>query len=180
MKTLLLLRHAKSAWSDPRLDDHDRPLNGRGERAAKAMADRIAHQGPRPDLILCPTAMRTRQTLAPLLKRLGSPAPPISLENGLYLASEDVLLAHIRAVADGVPTVLLIGHNDGIWMLAEALAGQGKSSALAALREKYPTGTLASLVAPTGRWPDLAVGSAELTAFVRPREIGRASCRERV
>ena len=66
MKTLLLLRHAKSAWSDPRLDDHDRPLNGRGERAAKAMADHIAREGPRPDLILCSTAMRTRQTLAPL------------------------------------------------------------------------------------------------------------------
>ena len=127
MKTLLLLRHAKSAWSDPRLDDHDRPLNGRGERAAKAMADHIARQGPRPDLILCSTAMRTRQTLAPLVKRLGSPAPPISLENGLYLASEEVLLAHIRAVADGVPTVLLIGHNDGIGQLAADLAASGPS-----------------------------------------------------
>ena len=171
MKTLLLLRHAKSAWSDPRLDDHDRPLNGRGERAAKAMADHIARDGPRPDLILCSTAMRTRQTLAPLVKRLGAPVPPISLENGLYLASEEVLLAHIRAVANGVPTVLLIGHNDGIGQLAADLAGSGPPDALAALREKYPTGALAVLHLPDGPWSDLTVGSGKLLEFVRPRDL---------
>ena len=97
VKIILLLRHAKSAWGQPGLDDHDRPLNKRGERAAEAMAEHIVHNAPRPDLILCSTAVRTRQTLAPLVKRLGAPAPPIALENGLYLASEDVLLAHIRA-----------------------------------------------------------------------------------
>lgn len=171
MKTLLLLRHAKSAWSDPRLDDHDRPLSGRGERAAKVMADHIARKAPRPDLILCSTAMRTRQTLAPLLKRLGSPAPPISLEKGLYLASEDVLLAHIRAVADGLSTVLLIGHNDGIGQLAADLAGSGPSETLAALREKYPTGTLAVLRLTDGPWSDLEPGSAKLLDFVRPRDL---------
>ena len=115
--------------------------------------------------------MRTRQTLAPLVKRLGAPAPPISLENGLYLASEDVLLAHIRAVADDVPTVLLIGHNDGIGQLAADLAGSGPPEALAALREKYPTGTLAVLQVPDGPWSDLKVGSAKLLDFVRPRDL---------
>jgi phosphohistidine phosphatase len=171
VKTLLLLRHAKSAWSDPRLDDHDRPLNGRGERAAKAMADHIARQGPHPDLILCSTAMRTRQTLAPLLKRLPSPAPPISLENGLYLASEDVLLARLQAVADDVPTVLLIGHNDGIGQLAADLAGSGPSEALAGVREKFPTGALATLRTPDGSWSDLKSGAAKLLDFVRPRDL---------
>jgi phosphohistidine phosphatase len=171
MKTLLLLRHAKSAWNDPRLDDHERPLNGRGERAAKAMADHIARREPHPDLILCSTAMRTRQTLAPLLKRLDGPAPPISLENGLYLASEDALLARLQAVADDVQTVLLIGHNDGIGQLAADLAAYGPSDALAALREKYPTGALAVLRAPDGTWSDLKPGSAKLLAFVRPRDL---------
>jgi phosphohistidine phosphatase len=171
MKTLLLLRHAKSAWSDPRLDDHDRPLNGRGERAAKAMADHIVRQGPRPDLILCSTAMRTRQTLAPLVKRLEGPVPPIALENGLYLASEDALLGRLQAVADDVPTVLLIGHNDGIGQLAADLAGDGPSEALASLRAKYPTGALAVLRAPDGPWSDLKLGSATLLEFVRPRDL---------
>jgi phosphohistidine phosphatase len=174
VKTILLLRHAKSAWSDPRLDDHERPLNRRGEQAAKAMADHIARQKPRPDLILCSTAMRTRQTLAPLLTLLDAPAPPIALENGLYLASEDVLLAHLRSVGDAVATVLLIGHNDGIWHLAEGLAGSGPAAALAALQEKYPTGSLATLTAPDGPWHDLAWGSAELVAFVRPRDLAAA------
>jgi len=173
-KTILLLRHAKSAWSDPRLDDHERPLSRRGEQAAKAMADHIARCGSRPDLILCSTAMRTRQTLAPLVKLLDAPAPPIALEKDLYLASEDVLLAHLRAVADGVATVLLIAHNDGIWHLAEALAGSGPAGPLAALREKYPTGALATLRPPAGPWRDLAWGSAELTAFVRPRDLAAA------
>jgi len=171
MKTLLLLRHAKSAWSDPRLDDHDRPLNGRGERAAKAMADHVARRVPRPDLILCSTAMRTRQTLAPLLKCLEGAAPPISLEAGLYLASEDALLGRLQAVADDVPTVLLIGHNDGIGQLAADLAGDGPSEALASLRAKYPTGALAVLRIPDGPWSDLRPGSAKLIEFVRPRDL---------
>ena len=171
MKTLLLLRHAKSAWSDPRLDDHERPLNGRGERAAKAMADHIARQGPRPELILCSTAMRTRQTLEPLLKRLPAPAPPISLEDGLYLASEQILLARLQAVPDAVFTVLLIGHNDGIGQLAADLAGSGPSEALATLREKYPTGALTVLRLPDGPWSDLKPGSAKLLDFVRPRDL---------
>src|SRR6476620_11325492 len=110
MKTVLLLRHAKSAWGQPGLDDHERPLNRRGERAAEAMAEYIVHNAPRPDLILCSTALRTRQTLAPLVHRLVSPAPPIALEKSLYLASKPALLVRLRAVPDDVRAVLLIGH----------------------------------------------------------------------
>jgi phosphohistidine phosphatase len=174
VKTLLLLRHAKSAWSDPRLEDHERPLNKRGERAAEAMADHVAGKAPRPDLILCSTAMRTRQTLAPLLKRLGGPAPPIALEDGLYLAPEDVLLARLRAVADDVSTVLLIGHNDGIGELAAALPGSGPAEALAKVRDKFPTGALAVYRLPDGPWSALAPGTARLLEFVRPRDLARA------
>jgi phosphohistidine phosphatase len=171
VKVVLLLRHAKSAWSQPGLDDHDRPLNRRGERAAEAMADHIVRNAPRPDLILCSTAARTRQTLAPLVHRLTAPAPPIALERGLYLASEDALLGRLRALAEEVGTVLLIGHNEGIGALAESLAGSGRATDLAALREKFPTGTLATLRAPATLWTELAPGSAELLSFVRPRDL---------
>jgi phosphohistidine phosphatase len=173
VKTILLLRHAKSAWNDARLSDHERPLNRRGEQAAKAVADHLAQHGPRPDLILCSTATRTRQTLAPLIKRLGAPAPPLSLEDGLYLAPESSLLARLQAIPDDISTVLLVGHNDGIWQLAEALAGRGPAAPLAALRAKYPTGTLAVLQILAGNWRDLAAGSGELVAFVRPRDLAR-------
>jgi phosphohistidine phosphatase len=171
VKTILLLRHAKSAWGQAGLDDHERPLSRRGERSAEAMAEHIVHQAPRPDLILCSTAVRTRQTLAPLIHRLASPAPPISLEAGLYLASEDRLMARLQAVPDGIRTVLLIGHNEGIAELAAALAGRGASVALANLRAKFPTGALAVLRAPDGAWADLAPGGTELLAFVRPRDL---------
>ena len=173
MKMVLLLRHAKSAWSQPGLDDHERPLNRRGERAAEAMADHIVRNVPRPELILCSTTVRTRQTLAPLVHRLTVPAPPIALERGLYLASADVLLERLRAITEEVGTVLLIGHNEGIGELAENLAGSGRATDLYALRTKYPTGTLATLRAPATRWSDLASHSAELLSFVRPRDLLR-------
>lgn len=171
MKVILLLRHAKSAWGQPGLDDHERPLNKRGERAAEAMAEHIVLNAPRPDLILCSTAARTRQTLAPLVHRLTSPAPPIALEKALYLATEGELLVRLRAVAEEVRTVLLIGHNEGIGELANALAGDGDPATLARLHEKYPTGTLATLRLGKVPWQDLAPGHAELVAFVRPRDL---------
>jgi phosphohistidine phosphatase len=171
VKTVLLLRHAKSAWDDAGLADHERPLNRRGERAAEAMAEHIVKKSPRPDLILCSTATRSRQTLAPLIHRLAAPTPPILLEKGLYLASEASLLARLQDAPDEAGTVLLIGHNDGIWQLAEVLAGRGRAGLLANLHDKFPTGTLATLRAPIERWPDLAAGSAELAAYVRPRDL---------
>ncbi len=171
MKTLLLLRHAKSAWGDAGLPDQERPLNRRGELAADAMARHIAHHCPRPDLILCSTATRTRQTLARLLRRLVPPPPPIALEKALYLASEARLLARLQEAPDAASTVLLIGHNDGIGQLAEALAGSGGRAALETLSNKFPTGALAVLRAPAVRWSDLVVGSAELMAFTRPRDL---------
>ena len=171
VKTILLLRHAKSAWNTPHQNDHDRPLNDRGERAARTMADHLAAKAPRPDRILCSTAARTRQTLAPLVKALGSPTPPISLEKELYLASESELLERLQTLPEEVGTALLVGHNEGIGDLAVALAGYGPREALERLREKYPTGALATLRLPHGPWSDLAPGICELLAFVRPRDL---------
>jgi len=171
VKTVLLLRHAKSAWDDTGLADHERPLSRRGERSAEAMAEHIASKSPRPELILCSTAIRSRQTLAPLVHRLTAPAPPILLEKALYLAPEATLLARLREVPDEADTVLLIGHNDGIWLLAEVLADRGPAGLLAALHDKFPTGALATLRAPITRWSELSAGSAELAAFVRPRDL---------
>ena len=171
MKTILLLRHAKSAWGQPGLADHERPLNRRGEGAAETMAEYIVHNAPRPDLILCSTAVRTRQTLAPLVHRLANPAPPIALEKGLYLATESELLVRLRAVTEENRTILLIGHNEGIGELACALAGDGEPDTLAQLHEKFPTAALATLQLGEAPWQDLAPGQAELMSFVRPRDI---------
>jgi phosphohistidine phosphatase len=171
VKNILLLRHAKSAWGQPGMADHERPLNRRGERAAETMAEHIVHNAPRPDLILCSTAVRTRQTLAPLVRRLTAPIPPIALEKGLYLAPLAALVVRLRAVPDDARTVLLIGHNEGIGELASALAGTGDPPTLERLHDKFPTGALATLEVPDGQWRDLAPGAADLLAFVRPRDF---------
>ncbi|MBV8392663.1 MAG: hypothetical protein JOY81_05725, partial [Alphaproteobacteria bacterium] len=112
-----------------------------------------------------------RQTLSALMYRLATPAPPISLEKGLYLASEASLLDRLQALPDDQQTVLLIGHNDGIWQLAEALAGKGEPRLLRAVAEKYPTGALSIFRSPAQKWPALAGESTELVTFVRPRDL---------
>lgn len=170
-KTILLLRHAKSDWESGHKNDHDRPLSRRGERAAKAMAAHIAAHAPRPDLILCSTATRTRQTLLPIEKALGSPVPPTRMEKGLYLASEEELLERLQIVPEETGTVLLIGHNDGLGELAGRLPERGPLEVLERLRTKYPTGALAILRAPPGPWSALAPGTCELLAFIRPRDF---------
>lgn len=135
------------------------------------MADHIARHGAHPDLILCSTAVRARQTLAPLAQRL-TPPPPVSFERGLYLASEDALLHRLRALKADVAAPLLVGHNDGIWLLANTLAGSGSSDALARLKVKYPTGALAVLRTPVAHWRDLGPRQCDLVSFVTPREVG--------
>jgi phosphohistidine phosphatase len=170
VKSILLWRHAKSSWGTPGLADHERPLNRRGERAAEAMAAQIAALPDRPDLILCSTAVRARQTLTPLLDRL-APAPPTSIETGLYLASEDTLLERLRALAAETSRVLMIGHNDGMWLLASELARKGSAPALAAVRDKFPTGALAIYETPIETWEALELGRTTLVSFVRPRDL---------
>jgi phosphohistidine phosphatase len=172
VKTIFLLRHAKSAWSDPRVGDHDRPLNRRGERAAEAMAVHIAGVKPRPGLVLCSTALRTRQTLMPVIKKLGPSTPPIALEKDLYLATEDALLGRLRGLPESTNSVLLIGHNDGIWHLAERLVGSGPAALREALVRKFPTGALATLRFADRTWAELEWGAAKLASFVKPRELG--------
>lgn len=136
------------------------------------MADHFVRLGLRPDLILCSTALRTRQTLAPIVAAMTPPAPPITLSKDLYLASEDVLLSQLHAVSDDAATVLLIGHNDGIWHFASALASEGPPEELASLKGKFSTGALATLTFNAGPWRRVAFGSARLISFVRPRDLG--------
>jgi phosphohistidine phosphatase len=136
------------------------------------MADHLAQLGLRPDLILCSTALRTRQTLAPIVATLAAPAPLINLSKELYLASEDVLLSQLQAVSDEATTVLLIGHNDGIWHFATALTVDGPPEELTALRDKFPTGALATLSLRGDPWRALGLGAARLVSFVSPRDLG--------
>jgi phosphohistidine phosphatase len=167
MKHLYLLRHAKSSWDHPGLADDDRPLAPRGRQAAGLMAEHLRAEQIVPALVLCSPALRTRETLEALTAALGDDVP-VRFEEDLYDASEDDLLERLRAVPDALESAMLIGHNPGIQYLAVNLAASGE--ALDRLRRKYPTGALAT-IAFTGRWSELEPGAAELTGFVRPKDL---------
>lgn len=172
MHTLHLLRHAKSSWADDKLDDHDRPLSRRGRRDAETMARHLAEAGRKPDLVLCSTAVRTRETLAPLLKRLKPHR--ILLDRDLYLAPGSALLEHVRDTDDEVGTALLIGHNPGLHELALLLADPESPVKLPSLSGKFPTGALATFrFAPS--WRRLKPRGATLIAYVTPRELSGES-----
>lgn len=162
MKRLHLLRHAKSSWDDLAVDDHERPLAPRGRKAAAAMAMWLAEHEVRPQLVLCSTATRTRQTLGRLLPALGD--PEIAYEDGLYHAGADALLERLRAVPGSTGEVLLVGHNPGLQELAVLLAAPGPQRER--IEAKLPTGALVSLDVAR-----LEPGGAEVTAFVAPREL---------
>lgn len=169
MKRLFLLRHAKSSWEDPELADHDRPLAPRGRRATKLIAEHLRRESIAPAVVLCSSARRTRETLERIAPRLGEEVA-VEIEGELYAASEQRLLERLRALHEGVESVMLIGHNPGLERLALSLAGGGEG--LAAMRRKYPTGALATLEF-AGRWRELGAGSAELTDFVTPKRLAK-------
>jgi phosphohistidine phosphatase len=168
MRRVYLLRHAKSSWRDRSLADRDRPLAGRGRRAAKAVARHLEAEGIRPDLVLCSPARRTRETLERVERGFGDQVEA-RLEEALYGASEAELLARLEALPQQVGSVMLIGHNPGLEELALALASEG--AGLARMREKYPTAALATIDLPADHWSAIRRGSGELVGYVRPKDL---------
>ena len=170
MASLILFRHAKSTWDDPRLADRDRPLAPRGERAALVMGEFLRQQGLAPDLALCSNARRARDTLTLAVSRLPRP-PEAAIEAGLYLCGWPALLARLGQVDPAVGSVLLVGHNPDLHELATTLAGDGPAEALRRLRRKLPSGGLAVLDVADGAWPALARGSGKLRLFETPKRL---------
>ncbi|WP_428247497.1 SixA phosphatase family protein [Ferrovibrio sp.] len=167
MLRLWLLRHAKSAWEDPGLDDFARPLAPRGKRACRRLARHLAERAVQPDLVLCSPAQRTRQTWERLTKRLG-PEIETRFDHSLYLAEAANLLATLRAAPTNCRELMLIGHNPGLEDLAVRLCASGAGDALERLKTKYPTGGLAEISFAIKRWADVAPKSGFLASFVVP------------
>ncbi|WP_374443559.1 histidine phosphatase family protein [Stella sp.] len=167
-RTLLLLRHAKSSWADPGMDDFDRPLNGRGRRAVRAIARMLAEADARPALVLCSPARRTRETLEGVRPGLAG-EPEVRFDRALYLADADRLGDIVRGLPD-VAQAMLVGHNPGLHDLARALAGAGDPALRRRLGDAFPTGALAT-IAFAGDWRDARDGTGRLVAYVAPREL---------
>ncbi|HEX8534495.1 MAG TPA: histidine phosphatase family protein [Allosphingosinicella sp.] len=168
MKTLTLLRHAKSAWDDPVQRDFDRPLNTRGRRAAQTIGREMRSLGLTFDRIIASPAVRVMETLEDVAKGYGASLDP-AFDKRIYLASTDVLLDLVHAAPDDADRLLLVGHNPGLEKLALLLTtGEGLRAELAL---KYPTATLAEIELPVGRWSEVAEGKGTLSRFIRPRDL---------
>jgi phosphohistidine phosphatase len=172
MGQLLLLRHAKSSWDDPKLPDHARPLNNRGRQAAAALRGLMQTMAMTPDLVLVSSARRTLQTMQAI-----GPFPTTTRTtplDALYLANLPQLLETLGTVEDGTRSVLLIGHNPGLHELALMLAGahamHRPDPELLRLGEGFPTGALAEF-SVAGPWTSLAEGGTRLVRFVVPRDL---------
>jgi phosphohistidine phosphatase len=170
MKELLLLRHAKSSWGDPDLDDFDRPLSPRGLDAAPLMGKAIAARNWLPQMALVSPSVRTRETW-----RIVAAQSPRFIEptfrDTLYEASAGQLLAEVRHAPEEITSLILLGHNPGMQDFATLISGEGSDeTAMQQLRKKFPTAGLARLEFD-GRWDELRAGAARLSHFLRPKDL---------
>jgi len=170
-RLVYLFRHTKSSWEDPRLEDFDRPLAPRGERACESMQRYMALADVHPDLVFCSAARRACQTLDGVMPAIGDQAT-VKHYRGLYLAGPQAMLNRLRRTPADVNSVMLVGHNPGIQSLAIRLTGKGDEADKARLQKKFPTGALATLVFRGRSWNELDTEACELHSLVYPRDIG--------
>ncbi len=162
MKTLLILRHAKSSKDDPDLDDHARPLNDRGERDAPRMGKLLRELDMVPDRIVSSTAVRARATAEAAAKAAGYDGK-VDLESALYLAEPEEYVDVVSRMPKKVRSVMVVGHNPGIERLVERLTRK---------REEMPTAALAKVSFDIDDWKDLPGSKGKLEGVWRPKELG--------
>ncbi len=168
MPHLILLRHAKSDWGDPTLDDFDRPLAARGKRAAPLIGKWLAKKKWCPDLVICSSAQRARETLDLVLPALPS-EPEVRYLKSLYLASPSAMIRILQRQPEETRSIMLVAHNPGMENLARYLAAEARGPAMDDMSEKFPTAALAHFKLPA--WKTLGEEGAELRNFVKPRDL---------
>jgi phosphohistidine phosphatase len=169
-RRILLLRHAKSAWDESGLDDFERPLAARGRRAAAVMGVYLRDEGLVPDLVLCSGARRAVETWEVAAHELAR-APAVEHDPALYMASAERLLKRVRKLPTAVKSVLLVGHEGGVDVLARRLVGDGAAPLRKRLGEKYPTAALAVIAVELDDWAALAERSGTITRFAAPKDL---------
>jgi len=170
MKRLAILRHAKSSWDDPGLDDFNRPLNERGWKTAHRLGRELKDRGIRFDLVLSSSSARTRETIDGVQKHYSFDGP-IRFEQELYLASEETLLEMIRSLEDDVKAPLIVGHNPGLERLIAELTRDDRNGLRRRVVGKFPTGALAVLDLPAKSWSKIERGTGEIVELILPKEL---------
>jgi len=171
MKTLILLRHAKSGWDDHAARDFDRRLNPKGERAARTMGQHMRDRGLNWDHAIASPAARVVETLEQVSAGYGRAIEP-DWDRRAYLASAGMLLDLIHAAPAEAGTLLLSGHNPGLEELVLMLVPDRADNALRdAVEAKFPTASLAVMTCDGDSWSAVAAGKCTLTVFTRPRDL---------
>jgi len=162
MKTLLLMRHAKSSWKDPGIADHERPLNDRGQRDAPRMGRLLDEKGLVPDLILSSTAVRARRTAEIVAENCGYDGE-LALNADIYDSGVETLVGVISKIADKAARPLLVGHNPGLEELLFALTRA---------EEHLSTAAIARIALPIDTWRELRLPiNGTLESVWRPKEL---------
>jgi phosphohistidine phosphatase len=170
-KTLYLLRHAKSGWDDPVARDFDRPLNKKGERAARLMGQWMASNGLNFEHVIASPAVRVIETLDGVWAGYGRKIEP-TWERRIYLASGATVLDVLREVDDAHEVVLVVGHCPAVEdVVFDLIPDDGSSPLRDLVEEKYPTAALAQIELPIKTWADIGQPVAHLKRFVRPRDL---------
>ena len=171
MKTLGLLRHAKSDWDDMSLRDFDRGLNDRGRRGAAIMGGHIRAHGVRWELLLASPAERVKRTLD--ATRLDA---PVEWQEHIYLADSDALVEVLRGIGGDPAAVMLVGHNPGLQeLIFDLVPGERENALFAEVADKFPTAALAVIDLDIDDWTAIRPGGGRLACFVTPRAISAAS-----
>jgi len=168
MKTLYLLRHAKSNWGNASISDFERTLNDHGRAVAEDLGKTLKKEGLIPDLVISSPAVRTKQTLICLQKgmemSLYSQYPKI-----LYLGSEESILSTIRNAANTSDRMMIIGHNPGLHQLAISLAKPGGTHSMDNLENKFSAGTFVEITFAVDTWIDVGTKDGRLSRLIKPR-----------
>ena len=160
MKTIYLIRHAKSSWDEHTIEDHERPLNERGRQDAEKMAEYLKDQGIRPDFALCSTAKRTKETFSYFTRFFDS--LPLHLTKKLYLASVSALEEEIHAIQNEYSHVLLFGHNNGVSALVSIILEKNVD---------LPTCSFTQIEFPVNDWKEADLKNARIIAAISPKEL---------
>ena len=174
MRRIFLLRHAKSDRSDPGASDHARPLNRRGEEAARRIGAYLNRHRLFPESVLCSTATRARDTWALVAAEIPA-APPPDYDQRLYNAAAGSILDVLRQASPGIKSLLLVGHNPGLQDLSTLLIASGDLDDRERLHEKLPAGGLVVIDFPIADWSKLHPRSGRLERFVVPRTLAAAT-----
>ena len=169
MRTLYVLRHAKSDWGDSSLRDFDRPLNGRGWKAAKAIGREMRERELAPDLVLVSPAARTIETLARVQEGYGGKFKAVETRS-IYLAETETLLDLVRGAPADADRLMIVGHNPGMHELVVALS-EGPQDLRNEAADKFPTGALAEISFDVRDWVNVAPGTGRIRSFLKPRDL---------